>query len=155
MMKKKCCLKNGKWKKMRLKKGKELEEIRMKLKIKEGNMVGLDNGNIRNFYELDFKELNWEDKEGERVLFLLRIFWSVMKDLDNGEDGFDVNSGKLLYVDIKDWDTKDYVSFIKDNLDKVNLNEGNYRMYFNDLVGYFIEFINSDSLKKIKKVKNG
>tara|TARA_R110002050_G_scaffold300784_2_gene472657 strand:- start:2835 stop:3218 length:384 start_codon:yes stop_codon:yes gene_type:complete len=127
----------------------------MKLKIKEGNMVGLDNGNIRNFYELDFKELNWEDKEGERVLFLLRIFWSVMKDLDNGEDGFDVNSGKLLYVDIKDWDTKDYVSFIKDNLDKVNLNEGNYRMYFNDLVGYFIEFINSDSLKKIKKVKNG
>tara|TARA_R110001592_G_C13179757_1_gene750732 strand:- start:3523 stop:3906 length:384 start_codon:yes stop_codon:yes gene_type:complete len=127
----------------------------MKLKIKEGNMVGLDNGNIRNFYELDFKELNWEDKEGERVLFLLRIFWSVMKDLDNGEDGFDVNSGKLLYVDIKDWDTKDYVGFIKDNLDKVNLNEGNYRMYFNDLVGYFIEFINSDSLKKIKKVKNG
>lgn len=90
------------------------------------------NGDIKNFYDLDFKKINVVNEEGVSVLFLLRIFWSVMRDLDNEKNEYDV----------KEWNIENYVNFFNDNLDKIDLNKDNYRMYYKDLVEFYISKVN-------------
>jgi len=107
-------------KKIIIRKVKEIELLRRMEEKK--NKINIDGFELKNFYEEDLfdgKKLN--------VLFLIRIFWCCMKDLDNEKKGYDV----------LEWDYENYYKFFCDNIDKVDLNKNSYRLYFKKLVSYY------------------
>ena len=95
----------------------------------------VDEKSLSNFYEFEMfvddllNEVIETDSEIDySILFLMRIFWCVMKDLDKEKNGYDV----------KEWGSVEYYNFFKDNIDKVNLNQKSYRTYFKELVKYML-----------------
>ena len=114
---------------MEILKVKEIEKLRRTIN-KE-----VDEKSLSNFYEFEMfvddllNEVIETDSEIDySILFLMRIFWCVMKDLDKEKNGYDV----------KEWGSVEYYNFFKDNIDKVNLNQKSYRTYFKELVKYML-----------------
>ena len=114
-----------------------MEIIKVKQIEKLRRMINdeVDEKSLSNFYEFEMfvddllKEVIETDSEIDySILFLMRIFWCVMKDLDKEKDGYDV----------KEWGSVEYYNFFKDNIDKVNLNQKSYRTYFKELVKYML-----------------
>lgn len=106
--------------KINIVKVKEIELMRRKLESE--NKITINGFELENFYDEDL--INCEDCN---VLFLIRIFWCVMKDLDKEKKGFDV----------KEWNWKNYYKFFTENIDKVDLNNNSYRLYFKKLVMFY------------------
>jgi GT2 family glycosyltransferase len=102
---------------------KELEKMRRKIsnndnEVSLGSVVG-------NFYELELLNDSQLKKELDfKVLYIMRIFWKLMYDLDKEKEGYDV----------KEWESKDYFNFFNENIDKIDLNDKSYKMYFKDMV---------------------
>lgn len=117
---------------MRIKKVKEIEVLRRKIENNEENKLV----DVSDFYEMDL----YNEDDDVNVLFLLRIFWCTMKDLDNEKKGYDV----------KEWNFKNYYKFFIDNVDKVDLNSKSYKMYFKDLVKDYVKNLEL-SISKINK----
>ena len=117
---------------MRIKKVKEIEVLRRKIENNEENKLV----DVSDFYEMDL----YNEDDDVNVLFLLRIFWCLMKDLDNEKKGYDV----------KEWNFKNYYKFFIDNVDKVDLNSKSYKMYFKDLVKDYVKNLEL-SISKINK----
>lgn len=90
--------------------------------VEKNNEINISGLKLENFYEEDLF-----DGENLNVLFLMRIFWCVMKDLDKEKKGYDV----------KEWNWKNYYKFFTDNIDKVDLNKDSYRLYFKKLVMFY------------------
>lgn len=59
-------------------------------------------------------------------LFIMRIFWKLMNDLDTG-NGYNVEG----------WKSKDYCKFLN-RLDEIDLNKDEYRLYFKEMVTLLI-----------------
>jgi hypothetical protein len=124
---------------MTIKEVTEIEKLR-RLIEKENKLMEVENELSTNFYDFEmFDESLLEivkknNKEIDySVLFLLRIFWKTMSETD--KDGYDV----------EDWNFKSYFDCFVENLDKVNLNQKSYRIYFKELVKYVIDDINNKS----------
>jgi len=83
--------------------------------------------------ELDFFNIELlSNSSNQRVLkelFIMRVYWKIMKDLDIG-DGYEV----------EDWKFKDYNKFI-DRLDEIDLNRNEYRLYFKEMFDFVIDVV--------------
>ena len=93
------------------------------------------NINVRDFYNwnmFDESVLNHIQKHNKELdfsmLFLMRIFWKILKDCDVDNKGYEVDS----------WGSEEYYQFLIKNLENVNLNQDCYRNYFKSLVKYVI-----------------
>jgi hypothetical protein len=62
-------------------------------------------------------------------LFISRVLWKLMMDIDEDGTGYDVD----------DWEVGKYIDFIK-RLDEVDLNKDSYRNYFKWM---FLSMINN------------
>lgn len=78
---------------------------------------------------------NNETRVDFSILFLMRVFWKLMLDLDKDGTGYNVI----------DWGIEDYYGFFCDNLDKIDLNQKTYKVYLEELVKYVICDIKSKS----------
>lgn len=102
---------------------KELERLRRMIN-KKSDSVSIGE-KVGNFYELDLlDDIQYKKELDFKVLFIMRVFWKLMNDLDKEKEGYDV----------KEWESKDYFKFFNDNIDKVDLNDKCYKMYFKDMV---------------------
>lgn len=107
---------------------------------------------VEDFYKMDLfnedilKMVNDENCETNlNLLFLIRVYWKMMEDLDDG-NGYDT----------KGWKFDDYNKFL-DRLDEVDLNSIEYRQYFKEMVNYLISDIKRkdvDFIKVIEKNKD-
>ena len=81
--------------------------------------------------EFDFYNIKLLDSSNNqkvlKELFIMRVYWKIMKDLDIG-DGYKVEG----------WKIEDYNKFI-DRLDEVDLNKNEYRLYFKEMFDYIIK----------------
>jgi hypothetical protein len=62
-------------------------------------------------------------------LFITRIFWKMMNDLDVDNEGYDVEN----------WELPDYIKLFKD-IDKIDLNSKSYQLYFKEMFGFLLNF---------------
>ena len=82
-------------------------------------------GRMLSFYEekMKYQESN---KEESKMMYLLRIYWKIMDDLDKDNKGYKV----------KNWKYKDYEKLLL-RLDEINLNQDEYRMCFRELIEFY------------------
>lgn len=94
----------------------------------------LDEMDIENFYENEdiSKLLLDEDNDNIKILFVVRIIWKLMRDLDINKVGYNMD----------DWLLSDFMSFTN-RLEEVDLNSDSYRNYF--------KYMLIDMVKGIKK----
>lgn len=81
---------------------------------------------VKDLYETDDKEEIYH----HLYLFVARIFWKMMDDLDVENKGYDV----------KDWELSDYIKLF-DQIGDINLNKKSYQLYFKQMFGFLINFL--------------
>ena len=84
---------------------------------------------VENLYDYKFFNEDLEDsnlnQNFQLVMFiLLRIFWKVMDDLDVDGKGYEIE--KINQFDL--------FQLLSENIEKINLNQNSYRLYFKDLI---------------------
>lgn len=89
-------------------------------------------GRMLSFYEEKIR-IKENDKIENKLMYLLRIYWKIMDDLDIKNEGYDV----------KDWKYKNYEKLLM-RLHEIDLNKSEYRMYFSELM----EFYSNEIVKK-------
>ena len=104
---------------------------------------------IEDFYKMNLldndlvKMVKEEDCEDNlKLLFLLRFYWKMMGELDDGK-GYNV----------KDWKFEDYNKFL-DRLDEVDLNNNDFRKYFKELINFLIVDIKDNKIDFIKYLEH-
>ena len=103
----------------------------------EDKKIDFDNLYVNDFYKmkiLDEEIVESCKKDGMlnklNFLFLIRIFWKIMNDLDVEKKGYKV----------EDWKFEDYTNLLF-RLDEIDLNKEEYRLYFQDMVKILGEII--------------
>lgn len=92
-------------------------------------------GKMLSFYEEKIK-IEESDKIENKLLYLLRIYWKIMDDLDPDNKGYKVKS----------WKYEDYEKLLL-RLNEIDLNKNEYRMYFKDLIDFFRDKIREEDDK--------